>query len=128
MNLRALLTCAVDACKSQDDKGDTVAALWDMTLCFESLISSGDASNMLSLVNVEQRRRAALIGEDIEDMSTGGFICVGDLVVGIGAQKSTIVEQLIRGDRYNVSSNIVNGMSRMVNVLDVISVWGVVTA
>ena len=48
----------------------------------------------------------------------------GDSSVLIGAQKSTIAEQLVRTEGYEVSSRIVNGMSRTVDVLGLIGLWG----
>jgi hypothetical protein len=123
VNLRALLTRAVAACEAQEGKGSAVAALWDMTLRFESLLTGADPSNVAAMEAVERRRRAALLGPDVEDVGTGGIIGLGDSV-GSGAHKSTIAEQLVRSDGYDVSSSIVNGMSRMVDVLDVMGLWG----
>ena len=142
VNLRALLTRAVSACeavaakaaaaheggtnKAQLQHGTNspaVAALWDMTLRFESLLSGSDPANIASMETVEKRRRAALLGPDIEDVATGGMVGQGD-AVSIGAQKSTIAEQLIRSDGYDVSSMIVNGMGRTVEVLEVMGLWG----
>jgi hypothetical protein len=122
MNLRALLTRAVAACKPQD-KGDDLAVMWDMTLQFESVLSGSDQSSVSSLQNVERRRREALMGPEVEDVSSGGFVGVGASVL-IGAQKSTIAEQLVRLEGYDVSSYIVNGMSRTVDVLEVMGLWG----
>ena len=143
VNLRALLTRAVSACeavaaksaanqesgtsKSQQQlatNSPAVAALWDMTLRFESLLSGSDPANISSMEAVEKRRRAALLGPDIEDVATGGFVGQSGDAVSIGAQKSTIAEQLIRSDGYDVSSMIVNGMSRTVDVLEVMGLWG----
>ena len=121
INLRALLTRSLAAC--QDNKSSAVAALWDMTLYFESLMSIGDPSNISAALAVERRRRAALLGPEIEDVATGSR--VGDSSgPGIGAQKSTVSEQLIRQDGYDPTSSIVNGMSRTVDVLDVLGLWG----
>lgn len=122
VNLRALLTRSVAACEAQGAKGSSVAALWDMTLRFESLLSGADPSNVSAMEDVERRRWAALMGPDVEDVASGGI--VGGDAVGIGAHKSTIAEQLVRSDGYDVSSSIVNGMSRAVDVLDVMGLWG----
>jgi hypothetical protein len=122
MNLRALLTRAVAACEAQE-KEDALAALWDMTLQFESALSGADRSSVAALETVERRRRQALMGADEEDVATGGFVGLGDSVL-IGAQKATIAEQLIRSESYDVSSRIVNGMSRTVDVLEVMGLWG----
>ena len=119
VNLRALLTRAVAACEElaskaaatsqeggaskiqhQQLQGSTsaaVAALWDMTLRFESLLTGADPANVSAMVLVEKRRRIALLGPDVEDVSTGSVNGVGD-AVSIGAQKSTIADQLIRWD------------------------------
>jgi len=123
-NLRALLTRAVAACEGQEGKSDEVAALWDMTLRFESMISGGSSESVSALHNIERRRRAALMGAEVEDVSTGGLVGVSDPVVGIGSHKSTIAEQLVRSEGYDISSNIVNGMSRSVDVLEIMGLWG----
>ena len=122
MNLRALLTRAVAACEAQD-KGDALAALWDMTLQFESLLSGADQSSVSALESVERKRREALMGASVEDIATGGFVGIGESAL-IGAQKATIAEQLIRSEGYDVGSKIVNGMSRTVDVLEVMGLWG----
>jgi hypothetical protein len=142
VNLRALMTRAVTACEAlaggpatqdgtskwqqqqQQGPNSSVAALWDMTLRFESLLSGAHPTNVSAMEAVEKRRRAALLGPDVEDVSTGGIVGLGGDAVGIGAHKSTIAEQLIRSDGYDVSSNIVNGMSRAVDVLEVMGLWG----
>ena len=123
-NLRALLTRAIAACEAEEGMEDEVAALWDMTLRFEATLSGADASNVSALQNVERRRHAALMGAELEDVSTGGMVEAGDAVVGIGSNKSTISDQLMRSEGYDVSSNIVNGMSRAVDVLAVMGLWG----
>jgi hypothetical protein len=122
MNLRALLTRAVAACEAQE-KQDALADLWDMTLQFESELSGADRASVAALQNVEKRRREALMGPDEEDVATGGVVGVGEAAL-IGAQKATIAEQLIRSETYDVSSRIVNGMSRTVDVLEVMGLWG----
>ncbi len=121
VNLRALLTRALTACS--DRRSPQVAALWDMALQFESLVSIADATNVPAAVALERKRRAALLGPDIEDVATGIRVGMGDSVA-IGAQKSTIAEQLVRQDGYDPNSTIVNGMSRTVDVLDVMGLWG----
>jgi hypothetical protein len=122
-NLRALLTRAVAACEAEDGMEDAVAALWDMTLRFEAILSGTDAKNISTLQTVERKRHTALMGADVEDVSTGGIVDAGDTAVGIGSHKSTIAEQLIRSEGYDISSNIINGMSRTVDVLGVMGLW-----
>lgn len=122
-NLRALLTRAVAACEADGSKGDATAALWDMTLRFESILSGSDPRNMSALKTVERRRHAALLGPDIEDVASGGLLSGAD-IIQIGGQKTSISEQLIRVEGYDVSSSIVSGMSRAVNVLEVMGLWG----
>lgn len=121
-NLRALLTRAVAACEEDSAKSEESAALWDITLQFESILSGTDAGNLSSLHAVERRRHNALVGPDAEDVSTGGIVS-GAEQVGVGAQKTPLSEQLIRTEGYDVSSTIVSGMNRMVNVLGVIGLW-----
>ena len=122
-NLRALLTRAVAACEADGTKGDATAALWDMTLRFESILSGADPRNMSALKTVERRRHAALLGPEIEDVASGGLMSGAD-IIQIGGQKTSISEQLIRVEGYDVSSSIVSGMSRAVNVLEVMGLWG----
>ena len=121
VNLRALLARALAACK--ESKSPAVAALWDMTLQFETLMSIADPSNVKEAIAIERKRRAALLGADTEDVCSGGRIGVGEAAT-IGAQKTTVAEQLVRSDGYDVSSMIVNGMSRSVEVLNVMGLWG----
>lgn len=123
-NLRALLTRAIAACEAEEGMEDEIAALWDMTLRFEATLSGADASNVSALQNVERKRHAALMGAELEDVATGGVAQAGDAVVGIGSNKSSIADQLIRTEGYDTSSSIVNGMSRAVDVLDVMGLWG----
>jgi len=123
-NLRALLTRAIAACEAEEGLEDEIAALWDMTLRFEAILSGADTSNISALQSVERKRHAALMGAELEDVSTGGMAEAGDAVVGIGSNKSTIADQLIRSEGYDISSNIVNGMSRTADVLDVMGLWG----
>jgi cleavage stimulation factor subunit 3 len=121
VNLRALLTRALAACSSR--KSPQVAALWDMAVQFESLVSLVDPTNVPAVVALEKKRRAALFGPDVEDVATGIRVGLGDQPT-IGAQKSTVGEHLVRQDGYELSSGIVNGMSRTVDVLDIMGLWG----
>jgi hypothetical protein len=121
VNLRALLTRALAACK--DSKSPAVTMLWDMTLQFETLMSVADPSNVKEAIAIERKRRAALMGPDIEDVCSGGRVGVGEATT-VGAQKATVAEQLVRTDGYEMSSMIVNGLGRSVEVLDVMGLWG----
>jgi hypothetical protein len=121
VNLRALLTRALATCK--EIKSPAVAALWDMTLQFEMLMSIADPSNVKEAMAMERKRRLAMMGPETEDVCSGGRVGVGEAAT-IGAQKTTVAEQLVRTDGYEVSSIIVNGMSRSVEVLDVMGLWG----
>jgi hypothetical protein len=124
-NLRALLSRALAACQTQQGASSAeVAELWDMMLRFEVISSNKDASNVGNLDNAERRRRAALVGESVEDVSNGSMVPSVESAVGLGSSKSTIAEQLIRSEGYDVSSMIVNGLSRTVEVLGVIGVLG----
>jgi hypothetical protein len=118
MNLRALLSRAIAACQAEDKK-DALASLWDMTLHIESLLGMGDEK----LLETERHRHEAVMGADIEDVATGGLAGGSDATL-IGAQKSTISEQLIRVEGYDVSSRIVNGMSRTVDLLGIMGLLG----
>jgi hypothetical protein len=60
--------------------------------------------------------------KDVANVATGNFVGVGEAALA-GAQKATIAEQLIRSEGYDVSSRIVNGMSRTVDVLEVVRLW-----
>jgi Suppressor of forked protein (Suf) len=122
-NLRALLTRAVAACEADGNKGDAAAALWDMTLRFESIMSGSDPRNIALLKTVERRRHAALYGPEMEDVATGS-LSSGNDVIQVSGQKISISEQLIRTEGYDVSSSIVSGFSRAVNVLEVMGLWG----
>jgi hypothetical protein len=95
-----------------------------MTLQFESFVSIADPTNVQAAIAVERRRRAALMGPEVEDVATGSRVGLPESSVGIGAQKSTVAEQLVRQDGYDMSSMIVNGMSRTVDTLDVMGLWG----
>jgi hypothetical protein len=118
-NLRALLTRAISACEAHG-KRDAAIPLWDMALRFESTLSGSDPSNVAALYAAERRRRAALMGQDTEDVATGGMLGVSDKTSG----NTTISEQLIRSDGYDVSSHIVSGLNRMVDMLEVVGFLG----
>ena len=45
-------------------------------------------------------------------------------IIQIGGQKTFLSEQLVRAEGYNISSSIENGMGRMVDVLEVMGLWG----
>jgi len=124
VNLRALLTRALAACADSKTSGQKVEALWDMTLECEELWSIAEPANIEAAIAIERKRRAALLGPEIEDVSTGSRVGLSDNRATIGAQKSTLAEQLIRTDGYNTSSLIVNGLGRTVNVLDIMGLWG----
>ena len=134
-NLRALLTRAISACEEENENesddafsGDNSNAatrrelqrpLWDMMLKFESILSmrSGDLSTVQS---IEARRRKALYGPSIENVAGGS----ANDDVGIGIQKASLSETLIRTDGYEHSSRIVNGLSRLVDTLEVSGILG----
>jgi hypothetical protein len=59
-----------------------------------------------------------LVGPDEKDVATGSFVGVGEAVL-IGGPKATIAEQHICSEGYDLSSRIINGMSRTVDVLEV---------
>jgi hypothetical protein len=56
----------------------------------------------------------AVIGLDEEDVATKGFVGVVEAAL-IGAQRTTIADQLIRSELNKVNSRIINGMSRTVD-------------
>lgn len=120
-NLRALLTRAVAACEAQD-KQSALGALWDLTLRFEAVLSM-DSESAARLQDIERKRREAVFGADVEDVATGGTVGLGEQAL-IGAQKSTIGDQLARSEGYDISSKIVNGMGRSVDLLNVMGLWG----
>jgi 1,2-phenylacetyl-CoA epoxidase PaaB subunit len=122
MNLRALLTRSVAACEILENKW-SLAAMWDMNLYFESIISASDPTYVANIHAIEKRRREALMGHEIEDVGTGGFVGVDETAL-VGAQKTTLSELLIRTEGYDMSSRIVNGLSRAVDVLGVMGLWG----
>jgi hypothetical protein len=121
VNLRALLTRAIAACEEQE-KPSTLAALWDITLHFGAVLLA-EKSSVSHLVEIEQKRRLAIVGPEVEDVATGGSLNASDVPL-VGALKSTISEQLIRSEGYDISSNIVSGMSRNVDLLDAMGLWG----
>jgi len=123
VNLRALLTRALAACGNSNSSGQ-IEALWDMTLECEDLWSISEPANIEAAIAIERKRRTALFGPEIEDVSTGSRVGLSDNRATVGSQKSTLAEQLIRTDGYNTSSLIVNGLSRTVNVLDIMGLWG----
>ena len=121
LNLRALLTRAVAACDSAKYP-KALAALWDMSLRFESVLSA-DKTTAAHLQEIEQKRRQAVMGGEIEDTAVGGLLANSDVPL-IGAQKATISEQLVRAEGYDVSSKISSGMSRTVDFLEIMGLWG----
>jgi len=123
MNLRALLTRAVAACQGSPSSASSLAALWDMTLRFETILSGSDPNSLGNLKSIERQRRQAIFGPDVEDVATGGYVGATETAL-IGAQKSSIAEHLIRAEGYDTSSGIVNGLSRTVDVLEVMGLWG----
>uniref|UniRef100_A0A7S2EH36 Suppressor of forked domain-containing protein n=1 Tax=Ditylum brightwellii TaxID=49249 RepID=A0A7S2EH36_9STRA len=109
-------------------------SLWDMMLQFESMLSSLNRSGDAVMVqSIETRRRRALYGPGREDVGGGGLVgsdvaCseVGEEGdnIGIGVQKSTLGEQLVRSDGYDIASRIINGLSRLVDTLEVTGALG----
>ena len=123
VNLRALLTRALAACGDSKNSGQ-VEALWDMTLQCEEMWSISEPSNIEAAIAIERKRRVALLGPDVEDVSTGSRVGLTDSRATVGSTKSSLAEQLIRVDGYNTSSLIVNGLGRTVDVLDIMGLWG----
>lgn len=137
-NLRALLARAISACEEDNefdsDESDKkiVAArraaqkpLWDMMLKFETTFSSRDG-NTKAVQSIEARRRKALYGANYEDVS--GANAIRDSDVGIGAQKASLNETLIRTDGYDTCSRIANGLDRLVDYLEISGILGQDTA
>jgi hypothetical protein len=139
-NLRALLTRAISACEEEnendaddpfgsEESGKAAARrelqrpLWDMMLKFESTLStrSGDSSAFRA---IEARRRKALYGPNCEDVSSGSTSGKESGDIGIGVQKTSLSETLIRADGYDNSSRIVNGLGRLVDTLEVSGILG----
>ena len=144
-NLRSLLMRAVAACEEEEASasqivgGSDAAAvarrrevqrpLWDMMLKFESILSSrsGNGNVSADIRSIEARRRRALYGPSNEDVVMGGEGAPDeeeDRNLGAGVQKSSLNEQLIRVEGYDVASRIANGMARMVDVLTVTGAMG----
>ena len=122
LNLRSLLTKAVAACEQQGNK-DALGELWDISLHYESVMAASDVSGMEKIRQSESKRREALMGPEVEDVGTGNTVGFEEAAL-VGAQKSTIAEQLIRSEGYDTSSRIVNGLARSVDLLGVMGVWG----
>lgn len=139
-NLRALLTRAIAACEEDcgeqvDDttgagnssnsaimkKRDKQRPLWDMMLMFESIVSARSV-DQTSLRDIEARRRQALYGPESEDVSGGSFL--NETEVGIGMHKISLSDTLIRSEGYDVSSRIVNGLDRIVDMLEISGILG----
>lgn len=123
VNLRALLTRALAACGNSNTSVQ-IEALWDMTLECEELWSISEPTNIEAVIAIERKRRVALLGPEIEDVSTGSRVGLSDNRATVGSQKSTLADLLIRTDGYNTSSLIVNGLGRTVDVLDIMGLWG----
>ena len=137
-NLRSLLTRAVAACEEEDVSNTDTAALhrrreiqrplWDMMIKFEAVFSSSSNSDASSdIASTEARRRRALYGPGQEDVIMGGDGAPDedeDRILGTGAQKASLNEQLIRVEGYDISSRIANGLGRMVDVLRVTGAIG----
>ncbi|KAL7486418.1 hypothetical protein ACHAW6_012020 [Cyclotella cf. meneghiniana] len=141
-NLRSLLMRAVAACEEEDanisaNPGESEAAalarrrevqrpLWDMMLKFESILSSrtNNGNVAADVAAIEMRRRRALFGPGNEDVVMGREGPPDEEDLSIGIQKSSLNEQLIRVEGYDVASRIANGMARMVDVLSVTGAIG----
>jgi hypothetical protein len=139
-NLRSLLMRAVAACEEEDantkdGESDAAAAirrrevqrpLWDMMLKFESILSSrtNNGNVATDVAAIEVRRRKTLYGPGNEDVVIGREGPPGEEDLSIGIQKSSLNEQLIRLEGYDVASRISNGMARMVDVLTVTGAIG----
>ncbi|KAL7514054.1 hypothetical protein ACHAXN_011306 [Cyclotella atomus] len=139
-NLRSLLMRAVAACEEEDantkdGESDAAAAtrrqevqrpLWDMMLKFESILSSrtNNGNVATDVAAIEVRRRKALYGAGNEDVVMGREGPPDEEDLSIGIQKSSLNEQLIRLEGYDVASRISNGMARVVDVLTVTGAIG----
>mmetsp|Transcript_24403 Transcript_24403/g.52609 ORF Transcript_24403/g.52609 Transcript_24403/m.52609 type:complete len:1321 (-) Transcript_24403:368-4330(-) len=142
-NLRSLLMRAVAACEEEEAAGaggaDAAAAnarrtemqrpLWDMMLKFESTLSSQSSKGNVSadISSIESRRRRALYGPANEDVVMGGEgppEDEDDRNLGTGVHKSSLNEQLVRVEGYDVASRIANGLGRLVDVLTVTGAIG----
>jgi hypothetical protein len=82
-----------------------------MTLQFESELSGAVRSSVPTLQNVEKIGCEALMGDE-RDVATGSFVGFGEAAL-IWVQNAT----LIRSEGDAMSSIIVDGMSRTVEVL-----------
>eukprot|EP00581_Thalassiosira_minuscula_P010174 CAMPEP_0183710292 /NCGR_PEP_ID=MMETSP0737-20130205/6065_1 /TAXON_ID=385413 /ORGANISM="Thalassiosira miniscula, Strain CCMP1093" /LENGTH=1345 /DNA_ID=CAMNT_0025938531 /DNA_START=78 /DNA_END=4115 /DNA_ORIENTATION=+ len=144
-NLRSLLMRAVAACEEEEANTTSTAGggpdaatistrremqrpLWDMMLKFESVLSS-QGNTSVDILSIESRRRRALYGPLNEDVVTGGDSAPQDdddnhRNLGSGANRSSLSEQLVRVEGYDVASRIANGMGRMVDVLTVTAAIG----
>jgi hypothetical protein len=142
-NLRALLTRAIAACEEEfkDQVDDSTGAgntssttnahalrkrekqkpLWDMMLMFESVVSARNGDHS-SVKDIEARRRQALFGPENEDVSGAAFLTESE--VGIGMHKISLSDTLIRADGYDTSSNIMNGLDRIVDTLEISGILG----
>jgi hypothetical protein len=103
--------------------------LWDMMLKFESILCSHSNKGNIAadIASIEARRRRALYGPSNEDVVMGGEGLPDDdddRNLGTGIQKSSLNEQLIRVEGYDVASRIANGMGRLVDVLTVTGAIG----
>ena len=144
-NLRSLLMRAVAACEEEEavtsasiGGSDTAVIarrremqrpLWDMMLKFESILCSHSNKGNIAadISSIEARRRRALYGPNNEDVVMGGEGSPDDdddRNLGTGIQKSSLNEQLIRVEGYDVASRIANGMGRLVDVLTVTGAIG----
>mmetsp|Transcript_37968 Transcript_37968/g.81124 ORF Transcript_37968/g.81124 Transcript_37968/m.81124 type:complete len:1355 (+) Transcript_37968:106-4170(+) len=142
-NLRSLLMRAVAACEEEEASltaggaGSDAAAiakrremqrpLWDTMLKFESTLSSNTGASASDILSIEARRRRALYGPSNEDVVMGGEGPPDeedDRNLGTGVHKSSLNEQLVRVEGYDVASRIANGMGRMVDVLTVTGAIG----
>jgi len=134
-NLRALLTRAISACEEENENEFDDAApseskklaarrelqrpLWDTMLRFETILAAR-TSDFTQVQAIEARRHKALYGPNVENVAGGG---IND-DIHIGAQKTSISETLIRSDGYETSSRIVNGLSRLVDSLEIAGILG----
>jgi hypothetical protein len=142
-NLRSLLTRAVAACEEEEARAaaagggaadaatvarrrDAQRPLWDMMLRFEAVLSSG-RNAPADVLAVEARRRRALYGPAGEDVIAGGEGPPDeddDRGPGAGAHRSSLGEQLVRAEGYDVASRVANGLGRLVDALAVTGALG----
>lgn len=122
INLRALLARAVAACT---DLPVALAAVWKLNLQLEAVLTGTDPVGASVVSSLEAQRRQAVWGPDVEDVAAGGWVgAMGQETALIGAQKSSIAEQLLRTEGYDVSSKVANGLQRTVDLLGVMGMWG----